>query len=530
VSESANDASLLGTPHGEEPLTVARNVSTRYLAIAVEMVVGLGVLPFNVAHLGTSAYGLWMLTASITAYFSVLDLGYSGALVKFVAQYRARRDARALNEILSTMFYLFVGFGALIYLVALVLSFNLGSLFNLTPEQAQIGRIVLLIISLNVSAGIAFSVFGGVINGFQRYDLNNIVGAASSIVAAAVNVLVLLAGYGLVELVAATTTVRLLTYGVYRANAYQVFPGLQLRLRLFSRARLREVTTFSIYMALIDWANKLNYSVDALVIGAFLNTSAVAVWSIGQRLAETTQRLTNQLNDVLFPAIVDHDTAQRLNRLQRIFLVGTRLSAATVVPIGGALILLSRPLVHAWVGPTFEGSVVIVQLLTFTVVVRVASATSTTMLRGAGRHRLLAFTNIATALVNVTLSVALVKRFGLAGVAIGTLVPVCLSAVFVLFPAGCARVGLPVRTALVESVWPALWPAIVMYGFVELTLPLVGTSLVAVAVEMAAAVLVYFVTFIFFGVSAAERRFYFGKIAELATRRRVPVGRLSEGA
>ena len=33
-----------------------------------------------------------MLTASITAYFSVLDLGYSGALVKFVAQYRAKRD------------------------------------------------------------------------------------------------------------------------------------------------------------------------------------------------------------------------------------------------------------------------------------------------------------------------------------------------------------------------------------------------------------------------------------------------------
>jgi len=57
---------------------VARNVSTRYVAIAVELVVGLIVLPFNVAHLGMAAYGLWMLTASLTAYFSVLDLGYSG--------------------------------------------------------------------------------------------------------------------------------------------------------------------------------------------------------------------------------------------------------------------------------------------------------------------------------------------------------------------------------------------------------------------------------------------------------------------
>ena len=64
-------------------------------------------------------------------------------------------------------------------------------------------------------------------------------------------------------------------------------------------------------MLLIDWANKLNYSIDAIVIGAFLNTSAVAVWSVGQRLAEVTQRLTNQLNDILFPTVVDNNAAAR---------------------------------------------------------------------------------------------------------------------------------------------------------------------------------------------------------------------------
>src|SRR6185437_17147820 len=65
-----------------EAKTVTRNLSTRYLAIVAEMAVGLLVLPFNVSHLGKAAYGLWMLTTSVTAYFSVLDLGYSGALVK----------------------------------------------------------------------------------------------------------------------------------------------------------------------------------------------------------------------------------------------------------------------------------------------------------------------------------------------------------------------------------------------------------------------------------------------------------------
>src|SRR5262249_48425384 len=133
---------------GEETLTVARNVSTRYLAIAVEALLGLVVLPFNVSHLGTSAYGLWVLTGSITAYFSVLDLGYGGALVKFVAQYRARREYGPLNEILSTLFVVFGAFGAFTYVVAIMIAVCLGRFFHVSPDQLHIGRIVLLIISL----------------------------------------------------------------------------------------------------------------------------------------------------------------------------------------------------------------------------------------------------------------------------------------------------------------------------------------------------------------------------------------------
>jgi O-antigen/teichoic acid export membrane protein len=530
VSSSTEDRALLGAEPIEETLTVARNVSTRYLAIAAEMVVGLLVLPFNVAHLGKSAYGLWMLTASITAYFSVLDLGYSGAIVKFVAQYRARRDVRALNEVLSTTFYLFATLGVVTYLVAIVIAVYLDRIFHLTPDQVHLGRVVLLVISVNVAVGMACSVFGGVINGFQRYDLNNIVGTASTVVAAIINVVVLSAGYGLVELVVATTLVRVLAYSVYRANAYRVFPGLRLRLRSFSRKRLREVTMFSVYMALIDWANKLNYSVDALVIGAFLNTSAVAVWSVGQRLAETCQRLTNQLNDVLFPTVVDNDASSRLARLQGIFLVGTRLSLATVVPIGGALMLMANPLVLAWVGPDFAGSAIVVQLLALTVIIRVGSATASTVLKGAGRHRLLSFCNVITALVNLSLSVAVVRRFGLTGVALGTLAPVTVAASLVVLPAACRRVQLPVRRALAEAVWPAVWPAAAMAAYVAATRPLIGESLVAVGVEMIAAVCVYAVTFLMFAISAGERRFYLSKALEFSTRTRVPVPTMSESA
>lgn len=510
-----------------EARLVARNVATRYLAIAVEVVVGLLVLPFNVSHLGKEAYGLWILTTSVTAYFSVLDLGYSGAIVKFVAHYRAKRDITALNEILSTMWCGFCAFALLTYGVAVVIAAFMGRLFHLGPEEAQVGRIVLLVVSANVAVGTAFSVYGGVINGFQRYDRNNLVGALTSVIVAIVNVLVLAAGYGLVQLVMATTAVRILAYWAYRANAYAVFPQLRLRLRSFRRARLKEVTAFSVHLLLIDWANKVNFALDAVVIGAFLNTGAVALWAVSQRLAETTLRLTNQLNDVLFPNVVDHDTSRRVHRLQSVFLMGTRFSLATVVPLCIVLLLLGRALLQAWVGPSFtadelDQAALVLQVLAVTVFFRIGNATASTVLAGAGRHSLVALCNVATAVANLSLSVLLVGSLGLIGVALGTLLPVSLGAMLVLFPAGCRHVGLDVKHALAKAVWPTVWPAAVMAMWVWLTLSIGGSSLVSVAGRAVAGIAVYVTAFLAFAVSPVERRLWMAEVFRWSGRPGLP--------
>ena len=502
-------------------VTVARNVSTRYLAILAETVIGLVMLPFNLRHLGTAEYGLWILLGSLTVHFSVLDLGYGGALVKFMAQYRAHRNARALNEIASTLFFVFAAVGIAAYLATVAIAFNLQHVFNLTPEQAQVGRWVLLIIGLHVSLNFPFSVFGGVTSGFQRYDANNIVAVGISIAAAIVNVTVLLAGYGLVPLVASTVSVRLAGYLIYRSNAYRIFPELEISWSLFRRNRLREVTGFSIYSSIIDWGNKLNYQLDALVIGMFMGSAWVAIWAPAERIISGTQRLTNQLNGVLFPVIVDSDASQQQQRLQQILLQGTRLSLAMVVPIASALILLADPLIRAWVGPKMVGAVPVLQILAVAVAIRVGNATSTTLLKGANCHRMLAWVNLGTGVVNLWLSIALIKPLGLTGVAIGTLVPIAFSAVFILFPASVRRVGLPMGYAVMHSVLPAIWPAAVVGAGLALTRLISSGTLLAVVVQAGAASVIYLALFFAIAIGRRDRALYTAKALELLGRRRL---------
>ena len=514
-----SDPHIWGPPDNTLGL-VARNVSTRYLAIFVDGVIGLALLPFNVSHLGASAYGLWILTTSVTWFFGVLDLGYGGALVKFVAQYRAWRDRAALNEIVSTIGVIFAGIGGFCFVVTALLAWRIQSLFRIEADQVRTAQYVLLIVGAYLSVRFPLGVFGSVVYGFQRYYRNNAVSIGISLVVAAVNVGVLSAGYGLVALVAATTAVRLLSLGLFVWNAYRAFPGLQVRPSLFRRSRLREVTSFSVYMLVLDLSAKVNYSADTLVIGAMLSTTAVAVWTVGLRLSQVAQQLTNQLNDALFPSVVDSDAAQRRDRLQLILLQGTKLSLALATPLCLGLIVLADSLILNWVGPDFSESVLPTRILLAVVLVRITTASANLILRGTGEHKLLTYTNASTAVVNVLLSFALIRPYGLLGVALGTIIPVSVAAALVLYPAACRRVGLPLGRPLAQAIWPALWPGAVMVGLIWWSAgSLPPTRLLEVGLHFAAGAAVYLGLFVILAIGAEERRLYWTKLRTLVPAR-----------
>jgi O-antigen/teichoic acid export membrane protein len=496
-----------------------RNISTRYTAVAIQALVGILVLPINLHYLGPSAYGLWMLTASLTTYFNAMDLGFGGAVVRFVAEYRARKDARALNETLSTMFFVYSAIGVLCYAAAIGVSFALDRIFSLTPEQAATGQIVLLIVAVNVALHFVFSVYGGVINGFQSYYLNNVVATATTVLAAVVNVIVVMAGYGLVELVASTTACRVAPYFLYRRNAYKVFPDLKISWSLFNRARLRELTGFSVYLAVIDWSTRLNYTVDTVVIGIFLSTGAVAIYTVAQRLVQAMLRITQQLHVFLFPVVIDRAVKGTVEEQQLLMIRATRFQLATAAAVCGAVAADADRLILAWVGPGYETSAVLLQLLSYVVVLRAWNGMPSTVLKGLGGHRWLSGVSAACAVANLLLSVVLVQALGLVGVALGTVIPVTVVNAGMVFPRACRRLGIPPWRGYLQVLVPAVWPALLVIAALMQTRTLVPARLLPVVLHMGAGMLAYAALFVRWGLDREERGWLTRKIGELWRRR-----------
>ena len=493
----------------------ARNVISQYVVLGINVGLGLVMLPFNVSHLGQADYGLWVLVTSLTTYFDILEMGYGSAQVKFTAQYRARRDATALNEVTSTLFFLFIGIALLKYTGAAILALNVGSLLNLSAEQVRVATSVLLTVSIYMALSLPFSVFGSITNGFQRYHLNNLIFIITTIAAAVVNVVVLLLGYGIVELVMATTAVRLISLIAYRRSAYKAFPLLRIRWSQVRRSRLTEVTGLSAYLFVIDIANKVMFTADTVLIGAILGTAPVAVYSVGQRLAMTIGRLTRVVAEKLFPTIVDMASLGEHERLQFLLIQGTRLSLAMVIPVSFVTAVLAEPIVLAWVGPQFTGSIPIVQLLALAVAINVGGITGQSMLKGTEHHRFVAVATAAMSIANLALSIVLAYSMGLVGVALGSVIPTMFFRMVILWPKACRSVGLPVARAVRLAVWPAVWPTVPLGLILMASHGLIATHR-AYAVAAAAFGLAAYAGGFFLAVPAEERRWYRTKLLSLA--------------
>jgi len=492
---------------------------TRYVLLFVNIAVGIFLMPFTVQHLGKAEYGLWMLTASLTAYLQLLDLGYGNGLVRQVTHADALGDEREMNVILSTfaVVYTAIGVTALVIVAGLAV-FALPRFPNLSPEDVRTAQIVLLVLGVRVAVGFPMGVFGAVTTARQWFAATSGIAIAVTLLQAAATYWVLRTGHGLVPLVGITTMIGLASYVAYAAVAKMAFPGLRLSPALFSRKQVREVTAYSMYLFMIALAIQFGYNIDNIVIAAVAGTSAVAVYSVAFRVADYQRQLCNQFNGLLFPIVVRFSAADEMAAMRATLIDGTRLALGLITGVTICLFAVADRLMLVWMGPGFVDTLPPLYVLGMAGIVLVGAGPLGNLLLARGRHRLVAYACAGEAAANLLLTLMLVRSYGIVGAAIGTAVSVTVSNVFVQMPAACRLLDVPVIRFLNQAAGPSVLaavPAIAAAWLVRTASP--GASLAHVAVIGSVVVTVYVTAFVSLGLSRPERVRYVLSLRELTT-------------
>src|SRR5208283_4667480 len=85
------------------------------ISFTLRTFVSLFMTPFMITHLGNRSYGLWILVASFSSFYGLLDFGLASGVQRFLSRAIGKDDHKEANCVFNSSFIVFscIGLSAL---------------------------------------------------------------------------------------------------------------------------------------------------------------------------------------------------------------------------------------------------------------------------------------------------------------------------------------------------------------------------------------------------------------------------------
>ena len=400
---------------------------------------------------GPTQFGVYSLVLGWAVMLaSIAELGFGPMVLRFVAEYEARRDYPHLRGVVLHA-TLVVGAAGLVGAIGVAwqshrLSQDYAKAFLIgAPLVPLLG---LLQLHKTMLMALKRPVAGVVIAQWLRYAI---------FVAA-----ILVAGYGLgiqinsVSAVAAVVgvlaVVALTCYYLVTSSlpdgTYEVRPAY----------KTRDWFTVALPLFLVTMADRAFARSDVIIVGFFRQATEVGYYSAALALAATADLLMTAVTAVIAPDFARLYANGKVPELQHTVTKAARLMFATVLPFAVVLIIFGRPLLLLF-GKSFSASRSALSLLALTYVVNGFTGPVGLLLSQTGGHSLFARVVVVTSALSLAIELWLVARYGITGAAAARLTGAVLRSVALsasaLFKTGIMPTALGSMTNRLKVLHPA---------------------------------------------------------------------------
>jgi O-antigen/teichoic acid export membrane protein len=412
---------------------VLRNVGSNWVLTLVTIAATYVLTPFVIQTLGLEGYGTWTLITSMTGYIGLLALGVPMASVRYFAQYVAEGDQRKMNEAIGSCagLYLMVGVGAALIGVALMVLLNI---YEIPATFRPTAHVAFGLMVFYVSAAFIGLLPEGIMFAHHDFVVRNLVRIGGVLLRVSLTMGLLRLDASLVVLALIQIACLGFDFSVSWLLVRRRYPGVRLSLTDFDGGMLRRIFAFSLYVLLLNTGARLSFETDALVIGAFMSVGPIAFYAVANSLVVYLMDFIGSIAAVVSPMATKLNTEGKRADLREMFLKWSKAAMSLTIMAGLFLIVLGPRFIGRWIGPSFErpaGDVLQILMLSGLVFLPIRGV-AVPILMGLGKPNVPAVAYLGAGLLNLGLSMLLVRPFGLPGVALGTAIPNVLFALVVL--------------------------------------------------------------------------------------------------
>jgi len=414
--------------------TAAVNTTFIFASSVFSLLLSLILIRIYIDFLGKEIYGLWILAASVIAYFEIIKVGFSTSDIKYIVEYNEKRDWKGLNSYIVTSVYSGILISLATFLIAILLSTIIISGFNVQGHESLAISIYLVVI---LSSVISFPLrpFAAVIEAKMKYSYYFKIQTFFGIFLFAYALLILYTTRSIIYLLIGNLIINFLKALVQVLIAKKIIPEIQFSSGQFRKDILKHLINFSVLRTILYISELMIFRTDSIVIGIYMTVGAIAIYSVGFKLYSMLNTTMKQFISLTFQYGAKYNAKGQKEKLQKLIFTGTRYLNSVVMLFSIPLFILAPDVIKIWIGRSdFSEAIVVTRILLIGLVVygihgvvyRVMTTENKTM-------KLPLIYMILVAAFNLILSIILVKKYGITGVALGTTIPFVVFEVYIIY-------------------------------------------------------------------------------------------------
>jgi O-antigen/teichoic acid export membrane protein len=399
----------------------------------VALAVGFVLAPLLLRHLGVDRFGFWSLIWAITGSLALVDLRIGAAITRYAADAWTRGEVARLSRLATTglAFYIVLGLVEVAGALALLI-LPTRAPFELPAAVAVEGGPALALAVAVFALNSAGSVFVGVLQGLQRFDLTALVAVAGTCLRAAGVLAVLGLGGGLRELVLVEGAIALFQGLLSYFQTRRLLPELRLVPSGVVGAVFKELGAFGLKLQVAHLAFLASFHGDKLLLSFFLGLPAVAFYDLGSKVAYLMRGFPLLLVSAVGPEASALAAGGNRARLWALYLKGTAYLVAAGTPLLVFTVVGAGPILRVWLGSELPEARQAIQVLAVGYYANLLSGMAYTVAVGIGKPELEMRRSLLVTVLNLVLSACLIPLIGFVGAPLGTTVALIAGTIYLI--------------------------------------------------------------------------------------------------
>lgn len=404
-----------------------------YITVICNMLSNLILVPFYLRTLGVDAYGFYQYVYSLAQYAMILDFGIVTIVTKYLSIYRVNGTHRDEENFLGHVRIIVAFSITIITVIGIICYFNLnGLIINRTETEIALAKVMLWIMVGRIMLAIIQHYFDGILLAYEQYVIQrglSVVRIITKIIFIFLFVIVSDSVVGIVvgDLCASVLCLIISIVIAKRKIQYKA------KLYAFDKILFKDAMVLALALMLQSIVTYANNALDKYIVGSFLNNSAVTIYSMALLIYEVFQDMTISVNSVFLPQVSKTiasggtgeditNTVIKVGRFQCVLCMGMFCGFAL---FGKQFLILWA---HSDIGEAWDMSMI----LMIGAIVPLCETTCLSVLAVKNKRMFRSLVLLAIAVCNIVLSIILLKRIGIIGVAIGTMISVLIGNTLVM--------------------------------------------------------------------------------------------------